>query len=102
VAGASNAFLDQRPELVSWTLLGCARSRDIHQWFYGEVPRNVDICPRMRTRTSGPVLTKCCLLEDTIAPEPGRVVVPWGASLNQVREALGVLAQQWEPQWRPV
>jgi hypothetical protein len=102
VAGASSAFLDQRPELGSWTLLGCARSRDIHQWFYGQVPRNIDICPRMRPATAGPVLTKCCLLEDRIEQEPGRVVVPWGASLHQVRQALGVLAQRWEPQWRPV
>jgi hypothetical protein len=102
VAGASTAFLDQRPELESWTLLGCARSRDIHEWFYGAVPLTVDICPRLRDRAASPVLTKCCLLEDGIEQEPGRVVVPWGASLDQVRAALGVLAQRWEPQWRPV
>ena len=102
VAGAASAYLDQRPQHESWTLLGCARSRDIHEWFYGEIPPYVEMCPRLRGHAPGPVLTKCCLLEDRITQEDGRVVVPWGATLNQVREALGALAQFWEPQWRPV
>ena len=29
-----------------WTLLGCARSRAIHEWFYGDLPETVDTCPR--------------------------------------------------------
>ena len=102
LAGAVTAYLDQRPTREPWTLLGCARSREIHEWFYGEVPSNVDMCPRMRGHAVGPVITKCCLLEDRVTQEDGRVVVPWGASLNQVREALRALAQFWEPQWRPV
>jgi hypothetical protein len=28
-------------------------------------------------------------------------VVPWGASLDQVRDALHQVARKWEPQWRP-
>jgi hypothetical protein len=102
LASAATAYLDQRPPHGAWTLLGCARSREIHEWFYGVVPANVEMCPRMRGHAAGPVLTKCCLLEDRVTQEDGRVVVPWGASLNQVREALRALAQFWEPQWRPV
>jgi hypothetical protein len=102
VAGAETVYLDQRPAQQPWTLLGCARSREIHQWFYGDLPPHVDMCPRTRGRAAGPVLTKCCLLEDRVIEEEGRVVVPWGASLGQVREALGALARYWEPQWRPV
>jgi hypothetical protein len=51
----------------------------------------VDMCPR---RLAGdradlmPVITKCCLLEDRVVQEPGLVVVPWGASLAQIREGL--------------
>jgi hypothetical protein len=103
VAGAATAYLDRRPERAPWTLLGCARSRDIHEWFYGEQPATVDTCPRLRPRdAASPVLTKCCLLEDRIEREDGGVVVPWGASLGQVREALDALALRWMPQWRPV
>jgi hypothetical protein len=102
VAGADVAYLDERPPRQYWTLLGCARSREIHAWCYGGQPPAVDICPRRRGHDPGTaVLTKCCLLEDRIAVEDGRVVVPWGASLDQVREALRVIAHRWEPAWRP-
>jgi hypothetical protein len=103
VAGAATAYLDQRPPREEWTLLGCARSRDIHEWFYGEQPPNVEMCPRQRPYTAGTaVLTKCCLLEDRIDHDGDRVVVPWGASLGQVGEALREVARRWEPEWRPV
>ena len=49
----------------------------------------------------GPLLTKCCLLEDHNADEPGVAVVPWGASLDLVRRALGRLAAAEEPAWAP-
>ncbi|WP_431898471.1 DUF7714 family protein [Nonomuraea sp. bgisy101] len=98
------AYLDRRPALEKWTLLGCARSREIHEWFYGEpAAATVEICPRARGRAPGvPTLTKCCLLEDRIERSDGLVVVPWGATLGQVRAALEHLARGWEPSWRPV
>ena len=37
---------------------------------------------------SGPLLTKCCLLEDRVASDGDAVVVPWGASLTQIRDGL--------------
>jgi hypothetical protein len=90
---AAVSYLDEIPPRADWTLVGCARSRAIHDWFYdGEAPV-VDICPRNLARPAaaeraGPVLTKCCLLEDRILVEDGLVVVPWGASLNQVADGL--------------
>ncbi|WP_144022451.1 DUF7714 family protein [Asanoa hainanensis] len=100
---SETAYLDQRPPRQDWTLLGCARSRDIHEWFYGDQPPTVDMCPRQRPHERGTaVLTKCCLLEEKIERDGDRVVVPWGASLGQVGEALREVAGRWEPQWRPV
>jgi hypothetical protein len=101
--GVAVDFLDQHPARAAWTLLGCARSRAIHEWFYGDVPDTVDTCPRRLFRGSrdGPLLTKCCLLEDHNADEPGVAVVPWGASLELVKQALAALATAEDPAWAP-
>ena len=89
--GGNVSYLDEIPERAPWTLVGCARSRSIHDWFYGDDVPMVDICPRRLAddRTDSiPVITKCCLLEDRVSQEAGRVVVPWGASLAQILEGL--------------
>jgi hypothetical protein len=100
-------YLDQRPPRHDWTLLGCARSREIHRWFYGDDAPGPDTCPRrMDVGPDGDrdelVLTKCCLLEDSIEVLPRGVVVPWGASLEQIRAALRALATLRDPSWQPV
>lgn len=87
------SYLDEIPDREPWTLVGCARSRAIHDWFYGDDVPIVDMCPRNlaapRDRdAAGPLLTKCCLLEDQVASDGGMVVVPWGASLAQIRDGL--------------
>jgi len=98
-AGVPVSYLDEIPDRAPWTMVGCARSRSIHDWFYGgEVP-TVDMCPRnlagryARPGTAGtpgpaPVITKCCLLEDRVSSDDGLVVVPWGASVAQIRDGL--------------
>jgi hypothetical protein len=53
----------------------------------------VDMCPRALAGRRlagrpGPVLTKCCLLEDRVSSDDGLVVVPWGASVAQLRHGL--------------
>jgi hypothetical protein len=101
IAGATTDYLDERPSRRPWTLIGCERSQQIHTWFYGEPAEQVDICPRKRTGGEGAVLAKCCLLESHIEVDGNCVVVPWGASLSQVSEALTLLAAEWEPTWAP-
>lgn len=92
-ADATVSYLDEMPPRADWTLIGCARSRAIHDWFYDDPAPVVDICPRNLAREKVadgqvPVLTKCCLLEDQIIVDGGLVVLPWGASLSQVRAGL--------------
>jgi hypothetical protein len=91
--GVEVAFLDERPPRQDWTLIGCSRSRELHRWFYGDLPDTVEMCPRVlaarpREGGAGVTLTKCCLLEDRIECDGDTVVVPWGASLEQVRQGL--------------
>jgi hypothetical protein len=101
VEGATTDYLDERPDRRPWTLIGCERSQQIHEWFYGERAEQVDLCPKKRPGGSDAVLAKCCLLESHIEVDDARVVVPWGASLTQISEALAALAAQWEPTWAP-
>lgn len=99
--GAQTRYLDEHPAHEQWTLIGCERSQQIHEFFYGERAEQVDICPDNRPPIDGPLLTKCCLLEHEIRISNGQVVVPWGSGLAQVEEALRALAQAWEPTWAP-
>ncbi|SUZ55845.1 uncharacterized protein METZ01_LOCUS8699 [marine metagenome] len=85
-------FLDEHPIRHNWLLLGCERSLQIHEHFYGDRPLCVDICPRNFTHDNGVLqLIKCCLLEKDIEMDGHRVVVPWGSTLRQVEHALETL-----------
>jgi hypothetical protein len=98
------SYLDERPSEQDWTLIGCTRSAQIHEWFYGRGAPAVDICPLRRTAPAGGdlVLTKCCLREEGVEHGDGWSAVPWGSSLDQVRAALVALAARQEPAWAPV
>jgi hypothetical protein len=98
--GAPVAFLDTRPaERGDWTLIGCERSVQFHRHFYGDEPPHVDLCPRKRVEAAGLVgaapdartgvtLTKCCLIERGLEVDGDLAVVPWGASLDEIRDGL--------------
>jgi hypothetical protein len=107
VPGATVSYLDERPAEADWTLLGCERSRRIHRWFYGRDAPGADFCPLADVGREGPgaVLTKCCLQQEELAEgtagETHWVSVPWGASLEHVREGLARLAAREVPQWSP-
>ncbi|MFI5083635.1 MAG: hypothetical protein ACHQCE_21385, partial [Streptosporangiales bacterium] len=51
--GQEISFLDCHPPYhPDWLLIGCERSRQFHQHFYGAEPRRVELCPR--ARAAGP------------------------------------------------
>lgn len=101
VLGADTAYLDERPPDGDWVLIGCARSREIHHWFYHRDAPSVEMCPRQlagadRAGLGAPTLTRCCLLEEErYERSADRVVVPWGASLSLIRTALSDLVGDW-------
>ena len=90
-------FLDERPERHNWTMIACERSRQFHQHFYGDEAPRIEMCPRKLVRQDDGSLTllKCCLLEDHIEVEGNWAIVPWGANLVQVTEALRALVARW-------
>jgi hypothetical protein len=88
------SFLDTRPaERRPWLMIGCERSRQFHEHFYGETPPRVDLCPKARAGPPGelPVLAKCCLRERGVELADRLAVVPWGSNLDEVRHALRAL-----------
>jgi hypothetical protein len=93
VPGASVAYLDEVPPPADRTLVGCARSRAIHAFFYGDPGKQVDMCPRtlaagVAVPAGEALVTKCCLFEDRNEVDGRTVVTPWGASFGQLRAAL--------------
>ena len=103
IDGSRVSYLDQRPAHEPWVLIGCDRSQQIHRWFYGESAPAVDICPRHRPAGgSDLVLTKCCLIENHVEVQGRQVCVPWGATLELVREGLVAAVAVMEPTWEPV
>lgn len=92
---ASVEFLDTRPaERGDWLLIGCERSVQFHRHFYGDAPPQVDFCPLKRMQADPPdclALVKCCQRERGVELLDKVAVVPWGASLDEVREALRLL-----------
>lgn len=101
--GVEVAYLDERPQKDNWTLLGCERSHQIHNWFYGCSPATVDTCPKRFLREIGEahdaLLTRCCLLQEGIEQREEAMFVPWGASLEEVREAIETIIENVRVAW---
>lgn len=92
--GAPVHFLDERPAHADWVLVGCERSRQIHEHVYGDRPPSTEICPRtLAGARSEPTLVKCCLLERGVQLDGQVAVVPWGAELDEVEAALRALVE---------
>ena len=93
---ADTSYLDTRPAAAEeWVMIGCERSMQFHRHFYGSEPPQVDICPKRRVEEADPDgrwLIKCCMLERGMEFDGNRAVVPWGANLDEVRQALRLLA----------
>lgn len=107
--GAEVAYLDERPPRDDWVLVGCARSREIHRWFYGDEPPAVETCPRLLAgEVDRPTIVRCCLRETGVVREGMLVTVPWGASLDEIRAGLRTVLEAVGPsgargpEWAPV
>ena len=109
IEGVEVWHLDERPSSAGSTLLGCERSQQIHRWFYGaDAVRTIDWCPRRLIDAAdgiddgaGLVLSRCCMLEEGLEHSGDTAMVPWGATLDEVRTALRSLAGSGDSKWTP-
>ena len=104
IEGVTVSHLDERPTFAGSTLLGCERSQQIHRWFYGvDAARTIDWCPRRLIGADEPVdgltLSRCCMLEEGLERHGDTVMVPWGATLAEVHQALRVLTGSGDGTW---
>jgi hypothetical protein len=85
-------YLDERPERRDWVLLGCERSRQIHRHLYGDDCPRIDLCPRQLFDAGDALaLMRCCMVEKRVELWGNVAIVPWGAELPLVEEALTAL-----------
>jgi len=92
--GVPVEYLDTRPaQQPGWLLIGCEQSRRLYKHFYGHNPTRVDICPMHRIDRADPRLgvAKCCLIDKGIRVVGNSAVVGWGASRDDIRQALRVI-----------
>ena len=104
IDGVAVSHLDERPSFAGSALLGCELSQQIHRWFYGTEPaRTIDWCPRRLISADEPVdglvLSRCCVLDEGLDRKGDIVMVPWGATLAEVRQALVALAGSGDGTW---
>jgi hypothetical protein len=92
--GVPVEYLDTRPaQQPGWLLIGCEQSRKLYRYFYGEDPTRVDICPMRRIDRADPELdlATCCLIAAGIRVAGRGAIVGWGASRDDIRQALRVI-----------
>jgi hypothetical protein len=78
---------------VSGIHVGCERSRHIHRHIYGEDCPSVELCPRHLFDAGDALgLMRCCMVEHKVELSGRVAVVPWGADLPLVKDALASLA----------
>jgi hypothetical protein len=89
-------YLDQRPkftdeQLQRISLIGCDLSMRIFKTIYGVEPEFFNFCPRKSvtdTKPEYPTITKCCKVKEGHERIGNIAVVPWGATLKEVEDAL--------------
>jgi hypothetical protein len=99
---AKLGYMDDPPELTPEQLgqvqvVGCSLTARVFQAVYGSEPRLINMCPvdlLADAGVEGPVLTKCCKVKEGFEIRGNVAVVPWGARVTEVADALKALIDQ--------
>ncbi|MCK4456081.1 MAG: hypothetical protein KAU99_07015 [Thermoplasmata archaeon] len=84
--------LANSPDVRDATLIGCVFSRKVAKELYGRDLPFVQICPRrIVRRTDVPTIVKCCELQSGFKTDGNIAVVPWGARIEEVAQAMRYL-----------
>jgi len=89
-------YLDQAPPLTeeqvrSALLIGCPLSARIFEELYGAKPRLANICVKESAKVGAsevPTISRCCKVKEGVEVDGRMILVPWGANVCEVAEAL--------------
>lgn len=85
-------YLDERPNRQDWVLVGCERSRQVHRHVYGDDPPRIELCPKELFASDGALaLMRCCMVERSFELSGNVAIVPWGAELSLIEDAIRAL-----------
>ncbi len=89
-------FLDETPEIVTdVTLIGCDLSKRIFLSYYKKNVPHIDMCPKDLAPEDGRArIVKCCRLKKGFELKGRMAIVPWGATIKEVADALRALIHQ--------
>jgi hypothetical protein len=91
-AMAAAFYLDERPSRQDWVLVGCERSRQIHHHIYGDDPPCIELCPKkLFAADRALALMRCCMVERSYKLSGNVAIVPWGADLPLIEDAIRAL-----------
>ncbi|UAL07147.1 MAG: hypothetical protein KRP56_04700 [Candidatus Methanogranum gryphiswaldense] len=86
-------FLDEAPTLKhEVTLIGCNLSDRIFESLYGTHPKFINVCPMDNVPLDGiRTIVKCCKVKEGHTRNGNLVIVPWGATVPEVVDAINDL-----------
>lgn len=86
-------YLDQLPEIKEkCTLIGCELSERIYRSIYNEKIERVEMCPRkLAPNDSKKRIVKCCKIKNGYKIDGSLAIVPWGATVKEVIDAVNDL-----------
>lgn len=89
-------FLDETPRIEGKaTLVGCDLSLRIFQAVYKMKPEFISMCPRELAANDGEKrIVKCCRVKEGYELEGDLAVVPWGATVSDVAQAIRALFKE--------
>ncbi|MDD1770660.1 MAG: hypothetical protein LUO79_06200 [Methanomassiliicoccales archaeon] len=86
-------YLDETPRVEGEaTLVGCDLSRRIYKSLYKNDPKFVNMCARdLKLDDGRKRIVKCCKVRDGFEIEGATAIVPWGATVKEVADAVNAL-----------
>jgi len=85
-------FLDDAPRLdKDVTLIGCHLSMRIFKDLYGYEPPFLNVCPADYVDKDVKTIVKCCKVKNGHVIDGNTVMVPWGATVPEVVDAINAL-----------
>lgn len=82
-------YLSRAPEVGDATLIGCEYSKKVARALYGRELPFMQMCPRRTVTDTGvPTVVKCCELQEGFEINRNIAIVPWGARMSDIVQAL--------------